>query len=235
MSFAFEEGGAMLRRLALAFVAIAVAGCSDGLREPPPYRVDDSQIHFADHVTSQSAPETEIADLSFTDRNGRKVTLREFGKDKSLVVVMTRGYTGAICPYCSAQTSRLIANYKAITQLGAEVVLIYPLSEQSDSPRLAEFLKHVNELNSAPPEQIVPFPVLLDVGLEAVGVLGIRQNLSKPATYILDRNGAVKFAYVGGSLADRPSVKAILEQLQQLQPAITLLSPLRTSSAGEGT
>jgi peroxiredoxin len=179
---------------------------------------DANEINFLDTVAAQPGPETEIAELSFTDRDGKSVKLRELGQEKNLVVVMTRGYNGAICPYCSAQTARLITNYQQIQALGAEVVLIYPLQQPADSPKLGDFLKRVHELNSAPPDQVVPFPILLDLGLQAVDILGIRKDLSKPATYILDRSGAVKFAYVGNSLADRPSVKAILDQLQQLQP-----------------
>jgi peroxiredoxin len=61
----------------------------------------------------------------------------------------------------------------------------------------------------------VPFPVLLDVQLQAVDQLGIRKDLSKPATYIVDRTGEVRYAYVGNHLADRPSVQAVLQQLDQ--------------------
>ena len=62
----------------------------------------------------------------------------------------------------------------------------------------------------------IPFPIVLDVELKAVNQLGIRKDLSKPATYILDKQGQTRFAYVGDSLADRPSVKALLDQLDAL-------------------
>ena len=62
----------------------------------------------------------------------------------------------------------------------------------------------------------MPFPIVLDVELSAVKELGIRDNLSKPATFILDKYGQVRFAYVGTGIADRPSVKAILNQLDAL-------------------
>jgi peroxiredoxin len=61
-----------------------------------------------------------------------------------------------------------------------------------------------------------PFPVVLDVGLAATDRLGLREDLAKPATYILDKEGRTRFAYVGRSLADRPSVKSILEQLARI-------------------
>ena len=54
---------------------------------------------------------------------------------------------------------------------------------------------------------------MLDVELRAVDQLGIRADLSKPATYIVDKQGQVRFAYVGATIADRPSVQSMLEQL----------------------
>jgi peroxiredoxin len=60
------------------------------------------------------------------------------------------------------------------------------------------------------------FPVVLDRNLAAVDRLGIRGAKAKPSTYILDRQGRVVYAYVGSGQADRPSVKAVLDQLDKL-------------------
>jgi peroxiredoxin len=57
---------------------------------------------------------------------------------------------------------------------------------------------------------------VLDVELKAVDQLGIRKDLSKPATYVIDKEGKLRYAYVGKTLADRPSVKAILAELDQI-------------------
>lgn len=101
----------------------------------------------------------------------------------------------------------------------AEVVVIYPLATPEETPKLGDFMTRVNQINAAPADKATPFPLLVDIGLKAVDVLGIRKDLSKPATYIIDGSGAVRFAYVGESLADRPSVKALLEQLDALKTA----------------
>ncbi len=58
--------------------------------------------------------------------------------------------------------------------------------------------------------------MVLDVGLTVVDQLGLRAFLSKPATYILDRRGNVRFAYIGANLADRPSVQAMLDVIDSL-------------------
>ena len=67
------------------------------------------------------------------------------------------------------------------------------------------------------PNESIPYPVLLDINLTGVDQLGIRAELAKPSTYIIDREGRVRFAYVGESIADRPTVDSVLKQLAQLK------------------
>ena len=96
--------------------------------------------------------------------------------------------------------------------------MVYPVQVKADVSRLDEFLQATRELLSSP-KTSVPFPVLLDVELSVVDQLGIRQSLAKPATYILDAEGQVRFAYVGSTVADRPSIKSMFEQLRRLGQA----------------
>ena len=177
--------------------------------------VDESLIKFKDSLVSQSSPEADLTALTFTDKEGKQIALKDFLGQKHLILVITRGYGGSICPYCATQTSRLIANYPKLQAANAEVVVVYPLSKPADTPKLDDFVSRaVMSLPAA--EKNVPFPLLLDVELKAVDALGIRKDLSKPATYIFDKEGQLRFAYVGSSLADRPSIKALLDQLAQL-------------------
>jgi peroxiredoxin len=176
-------------------------------------------INFLDDVLAQPLPQADLKSLGLVTQAGEPQILGEVAPGKHLVVVMTRGFNGAICPYCSTQTARLITNYQKIRDLNAEVVLIYPLEADKSATLLQDYLSRVNAINQQPREELPPFPVLLDVGLKVVDMLGIRKDLSKPATYILDPAGSVRFAYVGNALNDRPSVKAILQQLEQLQTA----------------
>ena len=57
----------------------------------------------------------------------------------------------------------------------------------------------------------VPFPLLLDEDLKAVSFFNIASNLAHPSTFIIDKQGNIRLAYVGADMtADRPSVSAIL-------------------------
>lgn len=201
--------------LCLAVLCLLIlGGCGPSYNE-----FDTSGIVFKDHLSTNDTPGDKTADLQFTDQAGKTVPLKSLFGDKHLVLVITRGYNGQICPYCATQTARLIANYKEFTNRGAEVVLVYPIAQPADEPRLADFTKRALKLDpGAEAAGAVPFPVLLDVNLAAVDALGIRKDLSKPSTYIFDKTGKLHFAYVSSSLTDRPSVKALLEQLDLLKP-----------------
>ena len=178
--------------------------------------VDESMIKFKDDVAANASLDDDLTTLTFTNKDGQQVALKDFLGKKHVILVITRGYAGSICPYCATQTSRLIANYSKLQAQGAEVLVVYPLEKPADAPRLDDFVaKAVNQLPTA--EHKVPFPLLLDVELKAVDQLGIRRDLSKPATYIFDKEGQLRFAYVGTSLADRPSIKSLLDQLGQLK------------------
>jgi peroxiredoxin len=185
-----------------------------------------SIIEFNDDAeTNAEVSADDLAKLRFSDPAGKEVTLGQFRGQKNVVLVMTRGYVGSddpenpgrgsFCAYCSTQASRLIANYSKFEKRDAEILLVFPVFRSEDAAQLTPFTAYVQHQEKAKPEE-VPFPMVLDLELNAVNQLGIRDDLSKPATYILDKDGKVRFAYVGQSLSDRPSVKAMLAQLDTI-------------------
>ena len=205
--------------------ACVLAGCTG--EEPPPPVVAPAggagpyasyytagEIKFLDAVAT-NAPTDGVAALAFTDVNGNQVALSDYVDRKHVVLVITRGNTNPICPYCSTQTARLISAYDQFVEQDAEVVLVYPIESTGDSDKLAAFLADARGRLDDPGRE-VPFPVLIDVQLKSVDQLGIRKDLSKPATYIIDKEGQVRFAYVGEHLADRPSADSLLGQLATL-------------------
>ena len=115
-----------------------------------------------------------------------------------------------------------MANHDAIKAHDAEVVVVFPVASAADRTEAARFTAAVDRdarRHDGVGGATTPFPVVLDVGLGAIERLGLRADLAKPATYVLDKEGRVRFAYVGQSPADRPSVKAILCQLSALADA----------------
>lgn len=182
------------------------------------------QYQFNDNATNneaaaQTAQQTvPLAEVAFSDLNGQPKHLKDL-QGKNLVVVLVRGQQvagGALCPYCATQTSRLITNYQEFKNREAEVVVVYPLAAGREKQELTVFLDNAKKLVNQPGAE-TPFPVWLDLDLAAVNQLGLQADLAKPTTYILDKQGRVRFAYVGAHMADRPSIKAMLAQLDALK------------------
>lgn len=126
---------------------------------------------------------------------------------KPVLLVILRGFSGQVCLYCAAQTTAIGKNIKKFNDLGVEVVVVYPGPVEAVAP----FIEAVRSLSNEPP----PMPVALDVSLIAVRKLGIEANLAKPTSLIIDKNGVVRYAYVGRTIADRPSVKDLLNELSR--------------------
>jgi peroxiredoxin len=212
--------------IALGWVAssllIAVtAGCDGKTPAPSPQDLsaesemeallaDPSSVKFADQVESNLEVDDTIGSLQFTDTGGNPVRLDQYAGEKNVLLVFTRGFSGQLCPFCTTQTSRLIANYDKFSERDTEVLLVYP----GQKDQLSEFLAASMEGSDV---EKFPFPVLLDEDLAAVNQLNIAAQLAHPSTFIIDKQGSVKLSYVGQSPIDRPSVKALLTQLDRLQ------------------
>lgn len=193
----------------LAFVIVAVVYAATGCN-----RLPDDGIEFADVSESQPITIENFSDLRFTDKDGNLVQLADVMTRDYLVLVVTRGWYGGVCFYCASQTSRWARRFDELDPYNAQLVVIFPTETEEDTPQLAELTKRIK--GGDIPNDDIPYPILLDINLTSVDQLGIRSELAKPSTYIIDREGRVRFAYVGDSIADRPTVDSVLRQLSQL-------------------
>jgi peroxiredoxin len=164
---------------------------------------------FNDDAQANTRVASGALALTFIDTKGETIDLASYRGKKHVVLIVMRGFPGYVCPSCSAQTSRLIGNYPEFVKRNAEVLVVFPGARD----HLPDFVKasQAEAANTA-----VPFPILLDENFQAVDQLHIRGDLAKPSTYLIDKQGQVRFAYVGATSADRPSVKALLQQLDHL-------------------
>ncbi|QVL30591.1 peroxiredoxin family protein [Telmatocola sphagniphila] len=169
---------------------------------PEPKHKDDVETNV-----SVTAPQF---DLSFLDCHGNRVDLSSYRDQKNVMLVFMRGYPGDICVNCSAQTSRLIKNYRDFSRRDTEILVVFPGPTEYLEKYIAISRKKAGDLE-------VPFKILLDPNYVAVDRLGIRGSLAKPSTYILDKKGQVRFAYVGAYTGDRPSIKAMLDQIDRIR------------------
>jgi peroxiredoxin len=201
--------------VALAVVVLFATGCERSGPKIP--QIDYSQSNaygvaeFKDDAPANATLNPAEFPRAFVDSNGEPVDLVRYRGKKKVVLVVLRGIPhspgGVFCPSCLAQTRSLLANQSQFAQRGAEVLVVFP----GPSERVGEFFQKAR--NQTPGEPARLFLVLLDQECRACERLGIRDDLAKPSTYILDTQGNLVYAYVGETSTDRPSVKALLAQL----------------------
>ena len=206
-------------------VVLSIGGCSPEHFVAPPDSVADldtaipmgkmampapAEIAFKDQVESNVEVPDGLDGVVFLDTTGKRVGLKQYLGKKNVVLVFTEGFGGGmLCPFCKTQTSRLVSNYDKFAKLDTEILVVYPGSRD----HLDEFIDAAKKSEKTEVDS-VPFPLVLDEDLSAVGYFNIASNLAHPSTFIIDKSGNVRLAYVGADMsADRPSVKAMLDVL----------------------
>ncbi len=157
-----------------------------------------------------------------TDQTGSKINLQELLQKGDVVLVF---YRGQWCPHCNKELSHLSDSIALITAKGATVICITPETEDN--------IKKTIEKTKA------SFSILKDKGLsimnnykvsfavdentiakykkygidfeKANGTNGA--NLPIPATYVIGKNGTIKYAFFNPDYTKRATVQNILQNL----------------------
>jgi peroxiredoxin len=211
-------------RLAALLAVLTLAGCSSNEPAPPPPPPPGGQgqqprtgIHrftFKDEAPANREVGAPLPgeDAALTAADGRTVKVSDY-RGRPVVLVFNRGFVGYVCPYCSTYTAQLAARYEELRALGAEVLCIYPTRDQ-DEAKVVEFTDAVNQLLTEDGQDALPFPVFLDRNLEATRRFNLTGDLTKPSTFVLDRAGIVRYAYVGSAPDERPAVERVIAEVR---------------------
>lgn len=201
----------------LAAVLLA-AGCTRTEHEVPHFDAsgaDYGPVSFKDDAPANASVNADHFPFQFIDADGKPVDLTAYRGKKKIVLVVLRGMArserGRFCPSCLAQAVGLTTHAAEFESRGAVVLVVFP----GPSERVGEFIQNVK--TDAASEPARAFQLLLDRECTACDQLGIRDDLAKPSTYILDTRGNVVYAYVGETSTDRPSIKAVLGQLDRIK------------------
>jgi peroxiredoxin len=96
---------------------------------------------------------------------------------------------------------------KQIEEIGADLILI-----------AAEKRGHMFKPEAFLGKHPVRFPFLLDEDRTVTRLYGIYHrlgtdaiNIARPATFVIDRNGIIRYIYVGSSQTDRAPIEEVLE------------------------
>ncbi len=161
-------------------------------------------------------------DFSAKDQDGKTISLKQ-ALQKGPVVMLF--YRGQWCPYCNKQMSRFSDSLSLLIAKGASVLAI--------APETAENVKKTIEKTKS------TFPVLVDQGLAIMKMYKVNfavdektitkykgygidfdktngvngANLPVPATYIIGKDGKVKYVFFNTDYRKRASVMDVLNNL----------------------
>lgn len=127
-----------------------------------------------------------------------------------VVVVVLRGYPGYQCGICNRQVGSMVSRARALGDAAGRVILVYP----GDDDRLD---RHAEAFLGS---RRIPQPLVMvrDEGMEMVTEWGLRwdrpNETAYPATFVIDRDGRVRWKKVSDSHAGRSRVEEILKAIR---------------------
>lgn len=161
--------------------------------------------------------------LEFVLKNilGEEVKLSDLTENGFVTLIF---YRGSWCPMCNLQLAAFEKDYNKFKELNSELVGI-----STDAPEEAK--KTLEKANNS-------FPLLLDPQSKVIESYGIKvekrelidipakmnnkNNYAIPSIFIVDKEGILRYKYIGKSFRDRPPNEMILKELKKLNKEISI-------------
>jgi peroxiredoxin len=175
-------------------------------------------------------------DFTLENYDGEERSLKQYLQDGPVVLTF---YRGLWCPYCNLQIAAYNARLADIKNIGANLVAISPEGPEGiDVVQSSNIPQEAKDTISSTPA----FDVLHDKKSELGKAYGLTFELpeshkelmnlmsvdiekandddsytfSDPATYIIDKDGIIKWAFVPNNYRKRAEVNTIIEQLNKI-------------------
>ncbi len=192
----------------------------------PTTKLPDGFISDTDAVKNALKAGARMPSFTLKDINGKDVSSDELIKKGNLVLIF---YRGAWCPFCNTYLQELQRNAAAIKDAGGEIVAI-----SAESPDGSTTVAQKNELK---------FTVLSDPKLDTARNFGIvyqlppetdetykargldvakhnqmeKAELPLGATFIVNQQGEVTYAYLDTDYKKRAEPEVIIENLKKIK------------------
>lgn len=161
---------------------------------------------------AQPAVGDKAPDFSLKTLEDQTVKLSELTAKEKVVLVVLRGWPGYQCPLCAKQVRDFTEAAAEFTKAGARVVMVYPGPSDKLKARAPEFLK-----DSAWPKEFI---FVTDPDYTMVNAYGLRWDAKAetayPSTFIIDRQGVVRFAKISKGHGDRSKAGSIADALKSV-------------------
>jgi len=185
--------------IALLLGIVVVTGCTPAKLPHDPPRAPKGFKEIDVDTTQGTAP-TESTVARY---DGTPVKLDSLWEKNRVLVVF---YLGGWCPHCKRQLESLQEYQKDIADAGAVIAAV-----SIDPPETAKDLHAELKLN---------FDLYSDASLDVIRKWGVEDTAAKtalPATFIVERGGAISYRKVGQNPTDRPSTEQLVQTLRNTQ------------------
>lgn len=186
------------RAAAFAFLALSISALSARAEDKPPA-----------NLTTPPIKGDKATDFTLNTPAGDAVSLSKLLKEGPVVLVMLRGWPGYQCPICTRQVAEFMASAKEIEKAGARVLLVYP----GPAEKLKE---HADEFRRGK-EMPDNFYFVIDPDYKFTNLYALRWDAPKettyPSTFVIDRDGTIKFAQTSKTHGGRASGAKVVEAL----------------------
>jgi peroxiredoxin len=149
------------------------------------------------------------------------ITLEELNKRGPVVLVVLRGWPGYQCPLCSRQVGQFLNERDEFARHGVQVVMIYP----GPAEQLAEHAREFQGDRKLPDD----FHLLIDPDYQFTDDWGLRWDAARetayPSTFIIGKDGRIKFGQTSSTHGDRVSAKTVLAELARQEERREELKP----------
>lgn len=152
-------------------------------------------------------------DFTLKTLDGKPVQLSKLTAHGPVVILVLRGWPGCQCPICTRQMGDFLTKAEEFQAEKASVVLVYPGPADNLADHAKEFLG----------EKALPSPFLFVTDPDYAFTTRYRlrwhepRETACPSTFVVDRNGNVRFAKVSKTHAGRTSVKEVLAVVSRLK------------------
>jgi thioredoxin-dependent peroxiredoxin len=193
--------------IAVSVGLIVVTALHDQPLRADPISTAESPKPSAPPAIGKKAP-----DFALESVRGVTVKLSKLVEKNPVVLVVLRGYPGYQCPICSRQVGELLQQQDTIAEHGAHVVLVYPGPGGQLKERAEEFIA----------DRTIPkhFHLVIDPDYTFTEAYGLRWDAPRetayPSTFVIDRQGIVRFASVSKTHGGRVGAKEVLKALAEL-------------------
>ena len=152
-------------------------------------------------------------DFTLQTLDDQTVRLGELTAKEKVVLVVLRGWPGYQCPVCDRQVQDFIKSASDFAEAKARVVFVYPGPADDLKAQVKEFAEWRGK------QWPKDFLYVMDPDYPVVNAYGLKWNAPKetayPSSFVLDRQGIVRFAKIGKSHGDRTKAADVLAELKR--------------------